>query len=60
MIVTVGIAALFGPIPAGGFLGLMVLLELLSLIWRLVSGHTFGCSAKLATLTVFRVYDYVF
>ncbi|MFE5326169.1 hypothetical protein ACFRCG_07220 [Embleya sp. NPDC056575] len=24
------------------------------------SGHTFGCAAKLATLTVFRVYDYVF
>ncbi|MFE3197751.1 hypothetical protein [Embleya sp. NPDC059237] len=60
VLVALGIFVLFNPLPAGGFLGLVLLLEIMALVWRLGSGHRFGCAAKLATLTMFRVYDYVF
>ncbi|MFI1586114.1 hypothetical protein [Embleya sp. NPDC020630] len=60
MIVAAFIAFVFGPIPAGGFVGLIVLVELIAFVWRLVSGHAPGCSAKLATLTVFGMFDSAF
>ncbi|WP_439673937.1 hypothetical protein [Embleya sp. MST-111070] len=60
VLVALGIFVLFNPLPVGGFLGLVLVLEVVALVWRLGSGHRFGCAAKLATPTVFRVYDYVF
>ncbi|OPC84276.1 hypothetical protein B4N89_28090 [Embleya scabrispora] len=60
VLVAAGIVVVFDPEALSGFLGLMLVLKMMALDWHIRARHTFGCAAKLATLTVFRIYDYIF
>ncbi|GCD93782.1 hypothetical protein [Embleya hyalina] len=60
MPVAVGIIVLFDPLPSGGFLALVPLPDVVALVRRLGSGHTFGCAAASAAPTVSRGCHYVF